>query len=58
MFDYLEDIVVEAPLDLKMGPRHKTPASRKLFSVDKNSPLLCQEKAELFHWLVARLLFA
>ena len=58
MFDYLEDIVVETPLDLKMGPRHKTPASGKLFNVNKNSPLFCQEKAELFHWLVARLLFA
>ena len=42
MFDYLEDIVVEAPLDLKMGPRHKTPASGKLFSVDKNSNPLCK----------------
>ena len=42
MFDYLEDIVVEAPLDLKMGPGHKTPASGKLFNVDKNPPLLCQ----------------
>ena len=45
MFDYLEDIVVEAPLDLKMGPQHKTPASGKLFNVDKNSPLLCKKKA-------------
>ena len=58
MFNYLEDIVVEAPLDLKMGPRHKTPANRKLFTVDKDSPLLCKEKAELFHGLVARLFFA
>ena len=58
MFDYLEDIIVEAPLDLKVGPKHKTPASGKLFHVDKTSPLLNTEKAELFHRLVARLLFA
>ena len=58
MFDYLEDIVVEAPLDLKMGPKHKTLVSGKLFTVDKNSSLLCKEKAELIHRLVARLLFA
>ena len=27
MFEYLEDIVLEAPLVLKIGPKHKTPAS-------------------------------
>ena len=58
MFDYLEDIIVEVPLDLKMGPKHKTPASGNLFHIDNTSPLLSMEKAELFHWLVARLLFA
>ena len=58
MLNYLEDIVVEAPLDLKTGPKHKTPASRKLFTVNKDSPLLCKKKSELFHWLVAMLLFA
>ena len=42
MFDYLEDIVVEAPLDLKMGPQYKTPASGKLLTVNKDSPLLCK----------------
>ena len=58
MFDYLEDIIVEAPLDLKTGPKHKTPASRKMFSVNENLPFLCKEKADLFHWLVATLLFS
>ena len=58
MFNYLEDIIVEAPLDLKVGPKHKTPASGKLFHVDETSPLLNTEKAELFHQLVAHLLFA
>lgn len=58
MLDYLEDIIVEAPLDLKTRPEDKTPVSEKLFSANENSPLLCKEKAELFHWLVARLLFA
>ena len=57
MFSYLEDIIVEAPLDLKTGPKRKTPASRKLFTVNKDLPLLYTEKAELFHQLVARLLF-
>ena len=58
MFDYLEDIIVEALLDLKMGPKHKTPASKNLFHIENMSALLCTEKAELFHQLVARLLFA
>ena len=58
MFDYLEDIIVEAPLDLKVGPKHKTLASGKLFQIDETSPLLSTEKGKLFHQLVARLLFA
>ena len=58
MFNYLEDIIVEAPLDLKTGPKHKTPESGKLFTVNKYLPLMCKEKAELFHSSVARLLFA
>ena len=49
MFDYLEDIVVEAPLDLRTGLRHKMPANKKLFTVDKDLTLLCKEKEELFH---------
>ena len=58
IFNYLEEIVVEAQLNLKMRPRYKTLARRKLFTVDKDSPLLCKEKAELFHQLEARLLFS
>ena len=57
MFEYLEDIVVEAPLDLKNRPKHKTPASRKLSSVNNYSPLICQEKVDMFHTKVMRLLF-
>ena len=49
MFDYLEDIIVEASLDLKVGPKHKTLASGKLLYIDSTSPLLCKEKAELFY---------
>ena len=48
MFNCLEDIVVEAPLDLKMGRKHKTPASWKLFTVNKDLPLMYMEKVELF----------
>lgn len=56
MFEYLEDIV-EVPLDLKIEPKHKTPESGKLFSIDNDSPLLCQEKADTIHRIVAWLLF-
>ena len=42
MFEYLEDIVVEAPVNLKIGPKHKTLASAKLFTVDDDSKILWQ----------------
>ena len=57
MFDFLEDIVVEAPDDLKSG-WSCYPGNGNLFKVDKGSPLLSPERSDLFHCLVARLLFA
>ena len=57
MFDFLEDIIVEAPADLKSS-RSCYPGNGALFKVDKGSPLLSPDKADLFHRLVARLLFA
>ena len=59
IFDYLENTIVEAPLDLKTALKHKrTPESGKLFSVNENLLLICKEKTELFHQFVTRLLFA
>ena len=57
MFDYLEDIVVEAPDDLKSS-RSCYPGNDNLFKVDPTSPLLSTTRADLFHRMVARLLFA
>ena len=57
MFNYLEDIIVEASDDLK--PKNcKYPSNDKLFHVDEDSPLLDAKKADLFHRLVARILYA
>ena len=58
MFDFLEDIIVKAPYYLKGWQKHNTPSAAKLFFVDENSPLLSNKKSNLFHCLVARLLFA
>ena len=57
MFDYLEDIIIEAPDDLK-NSRSCYPGNDDLFKVDTESPLLSHDRADLFHRLVARLLFA
>jgi len=57
MFDFLEDVIVEAPDDLKKS-RSFYPGNDKLFKVNSDSPKLSQERAELFHRIVARLLFA
>ena len=35
----------------------KTPASNDLFEIDKNSPLLSEEKKKLFHSIVAKFLY-
>ena len=40
MFDYLEDIIVEAHADMKHGIRHKNPASKKLSNFDEGSLIL------------------
>ena len=56
MFDYLEDIIVESPDDLKPRSNCKYPSNDKLFHVDEESPSL--SKADLFHRMVARILYA
>lgn len=40
MFDFLKDITVEAPTNLKSGSRHIILESTKLFNVDEDSPIL------------------
>ena len=57
MFDYLEDIIVEANKDLKNNRLHY-PGNDSLMKVDYNSPSLPMKDAKLFHRHVARLLFA
>jgi hypothetical protein len=57
MFDFLEDVIVEAPDDLKKSCSFY-PGNDKLFKVNPDSPKISQEQAELFHRIVARLLFA
>ena len=57
MFDYLEDVIVEADEDLK-NSRSYYPGNDSLMKVDYDSPSLPTKDAKLFHRHVARLLFA
>ena len=57
MFDYLEDVIVEASQDLK-NSRSYYLWNDSLMKVDKDSPRLPTKDADLFHRHVARLLFA
>ena len=56
MFGYLEDVIVEAAEDLKNSCSYY-PDDDQLFKVDKYSPRLSPNDAELFHRHVARLFF-
>ena len=56
MFDYIEDIIASAPLDMRgIAP---DPAKSKLFTVNENTPKLNTAGADEFHSMTARLLFA
>ena len=57
MFDYLEEVIVEAAYDLK-NSRSYYPRNDQLIKIDYDSPTLSPKDAELFHQHVARLLFA
>ena len=57
MFDYLEDVIVEAAEDLK-NSRSYYPGNDQLMKVNYDSPSLSTKDAELFHQHKARLLFA
>ena len=48
MFDYLEDVIVEAAKDLK-NSRSYYPGNNQLMKVDYDSPSLSTKDAELFH---------
>lgn len=56
MYDYIEDIIVKAPDNLK--PKNcKYPYNDKLFHVDEQSPKLSAKRADLFHQMVAKILY-
>ena len=57
MFDYLEDTIVEAAIDLKNSCSYY-PSNDQLMKVDYDSPSLSPKDAKLFHRHVVRLLFA
>ena len=57
MFNYLEDVIVEAIEDLKNSCSYY-PRNNQLFKVDDDSQSLVPTDAELFHRYVMRLLFA
>ena len=48
MFDYLEDVIVEAAEDLK-NSRSYYPGNNQLMKVDNDSPSLSSSDAEIFH---------
>ena len=57
MFDYLEDMIVEASQDLKNSCSYY-PGNDSLMMVDEDPPRLPTKDSDLIHCHVARLLFA
>ena len=57
MFNYLEDIIVEAPDDLKKSCLYY-PGNERILKMNPESPKLSQKQVELLHGILARLLFA
>jgi hypothetical protein len=55
MVDYLKEAIEES--ELNIGRTYSTPARRDLFDVDEDSPLLVGHDAEVFHSVVAKLLY-
>ena len=55
MYDYIDKLLLELPSD--MNGSVKTPAASHLFSINKDAKKLQEEKAQLFHHLVAKLLY-
>ena len=57
MFNYLEDVIVEANEDMKNSRLYYS-GNYQLFKIDYNSPSLPSSDTELFHCHVVRLLFS
>ena len=55
IYDYIDKLLSELPSD--MNGAVKTPAASHLFNVNKDAKKLQEEKAQLFHHLVAKLLY-
>jgi len=55
MYKYIKKMLDELPLD--MSGISITPAALHLFNTDDSAEILCEEKAQLFHHLVAKLLY-
>ena len=57
MVPYMQEIVDEFPEDLS-GKTSKTPAANHLFDVNPEPEFLDRKRADIFHWTVAKLLWA
>jgi hypothetical protein len=55
MYDYIDKLLTELPSDMNGSAR--TPAASHLFNVNKDAKKLQEESAQLFHHLVAKLLY-
>jgi len=55
MYDYIDKLLMEPPSD--MNGAVKTPAASHLFNVDKDAKKLHEDKSQIFHHLVAKLLY-
>ena len=55
MHKYIDKMLAELPLD--MNRLSKTPAALHLFNKDKGAEKLPEEKGQLFHHLVAKILY-
>jgi hypothetical protein len=55
MKNYLQEAIEESKLDITKTA--STPAQNHLFDIDEKSPLLPKAKAEIFHSIVAKLLY-
>jgi hypothetical protein len=58
MTDYIKNMIEESSMNLEKKDKAPTPATEKLFSVDEKSKPLDRAKAEEFHTIVAKGLFA
>jgi hypothetical protein len=58
MVDYIKSMIDDSTIKLEMKDKAPTPATEKLFSVDEKSKSLDGAKAEEFHTIVAKGLFA